>query len=41
MDEVAVYLKYQGLTNLIWIWDVQDFKTLDSDLIDYNQGNVY
>jgi mannan endo-1,4-beta-mannosidase len=34
------YLKYtKGLTNLIWIWDVQDFKTLESDLKDYNPGN--
>jgi len=36
------YLKYtKGLTNLIWIWDVQDFKTLDSDLTDFNPGNEY
>jgi mannan endo-1,4-beta-mannosidase len=36
------YLKYtKGLTNLIWIWDVQDFKTLDSDLTDYNPGSEY
>jgi len=36
------YLKYsKGLTNLIWIWDIQDFKTLESDLNDYNPGNEY
>jgi len=36
------YLKnVKGLTNLIWIWDVQDFKTLDSDLTDYNPGSEY
>ncbi len=36
------YLKYtKGLTNLIWIWDIQDFKTLEADLIDYNPGSEY
>jgi mannan endo-1,4-beta-mannosidase len=36
------YLKYnKGLTNLIWIWDIQDFSTLSSDLIDFNPGNEY
>jgi mannan endo-1,4-beta-mannosidase len=36
------YLKYsKGLTNLVWIWDIQDFKTLESDLMDYNPGNEY
>ena len=36
------YLKnVKGLTNLIWVWDVQDFSTLSSDLTDFNPGNDY
>ena len=36
------YLKNtKGLTNLIWIWDLQDFSTLNTDLVDYNPGNEY
>lgn len=36
------YLKYnKGLTNLIWVWDLQDFSTLEADLKDYNPGNEY
>lgn len=31
----------KGLTNLIWVWDVQDFDTLDSDVHLYNPGNKY
>jgi mannan endo-1,4-beta-mannosidase len=31
----------KGLTNLIWIWDVQDFEILEADLLDYNPGNEY
>jgi hypothetical protein len=31
----------KGLTNLIWVWDVQDFSTLASDLITYNPGSNY
>jgi mannan endo-1,4-beta-mannosidase len=31
----------KGLTNLIWVWDVQDFNTLSTDLVDYNPGNEY
>lgn len=33
--------KKKGLTNLIWVWDIQDFGTLTSDLKDYNPGNDY
>ena len=33
--------KVKGLKNLIWIWDLQDFATLDSDLTDFNPGNEY
>ena len=36
------YLKKEkGLTNLIWVWDVQDFGTLTTDLNDFNPGNDY
>jgi len=33
--------KNKGLTNLIWIWDLQDFSTLINDLSDYNPGSDY
>ena len=33
--------KDKGLTNLVWVWDVQDFSTLASDLKDFNPGNEY
>jgi hypothetical protein len=29
----------KGLTNLIWVWDLQDFSTLSSDLANYNPGS--
>jgi mannan endo-1,4-beta-mannosidase len=29
------------LTNLIWVWDIQDFKTLASDAVSYNPGDKY
>lgn len=31
----------KGLTNLIWVWDLQDFSTLSSDLASYNPGAAY
>lgn len=31
----------KGLTNLIWVWDVQDFSSLSSDLTNYNPGSAY
>ncbi|MBL0744426.1 glycoside hydrolase family 26 protein [Chryseolinea lacunae] len=31
----------KGLTNLIWVWDVQDFETLTSDVTSYNPGDEY
>ena len=34
-------VKTKGLTNLIWVWDVQDFPTLSQDLSDYNPGDSY
>ncbi len=33
--------KEKGLTNLIWVWDLQDFSTLASDLNDYDPGENY
>jgi beta-mannanase len=36
------YLKNtKGLTNLIWVWDLQDFSSLSSDLTNYNPGSAY
>jgi len=34
-------VKTKGLTNLIWVWNVQDFSTLATDLNDYDPGNDY
>ncbi|MBW3127728.1 glycosyl hydrolase [Hymenobacter profundi] len=31
----------KGLTNLIWVWNVQDFGSLASDLANYNPGSSY
>lgn len=31
----------KGLTNLIWVWDVQDFETLATDVVNYNPGDEY
>ena len=31
----------KGLSNLIWIWDIQDFGTLVSDVVVYNPGDQY
>lgn len=31
----------KGLDNLIWVWDIQDFKTLASDAVAYNPGSAY
>ncbi|TPE43453.1 glycoside hydrolase family 26 protein [Pontibacter mangrovi] len=33
--------KTKGLSNLIWVWDLQDFPTLSSDLESYNPGEEY
>jgi mannan endo-1,4-beta-mannosidase len=33
--------KTKGLTNLIWIWDMQDFGTLSNDVTVYNPGADY
>lgn len=31
----------KGLTNLIWVWNIQDFQNLSQDLSDYNPGDSY
>lgn len=31
----------KGLTNLIWVWDLQDFGTLSDDVNSYNPGDTY
>ena len=31
----------KGLSNLIWVWDMQDFGSLSNDLTNYNPGNEY
>lgn len=33
--------KTKGLDNLIWVWDIQDFKTLAQDAVSYNPGKDY
>ena len=35
------YLESKGLTNLIWVWDLQDFRTLSSDVNTYDPGSKY
>jgi len=34
-------VKTKGLTNLIWVWNVQDFSSLTSDLNSYDPGSDY
>ena len=34
-------VKTKGLTNLIWVWDIQDFGSLAADAISYNPGSGY
>jgi mannan endo-1,4-beta-mannosidase len=33
--------KTKGLTNIVWIWDLQDFGSLSSDVYDYFPGTDY
>ncbi|TCD01341.1 glycoside hydrolase family 26 protein [Pedobacter psychroterrae] len=33
--------KTKGLSNLIWVWNIQDFGTLESDAVSYNPGDKY
>lgn len=35
------FVKTKGLTNLIWVWDIQDFPSLEKDTVDYNPGSNY
>lgn len=35
------FTKTKGLTNLIWVWDIQDFETLPTDVTTYNPGDEY
>lgn len=35
------FVKTKGLTNLIWVWDIQDFPSLEKDAVDYNPGSNY
>jgi mannan endo-1,4-beta-mannosidase len=35
------FVKTKKLTNLVWVWDIQDFSTLEKDALDYNPGNKY
>jgi hypothetical protein len=34
-------VKNKGLTNLIWVWNVQDFSNLSNDLNNYDPGSDY
>ncbi|MEP7123942.1 MAG: glycosyl hydrolase [Byssovorax sp.] len=33
--------KTKGFDNIVWVWDVQDFVSLDNDIVDYNPGTDY
>jgi|GEM_PF-346112 len=33
--------KVKGITNIIWVWNVQDFSTLASDINSYDPGSDY
>jgi mannan endo-1,4-beta-mannosidase len=35
------FVKTKGLTNLIWVWNLQDFASLASDLTTYDPGSDY
>jgi mannan endo-1,4-beta-mannosidase len=35
------FTETKGLTNLIWVWDVQDFSSLATDVVNYNPGDEY
>lgn len=35
------FTNVKGLTNLIWVWDVQDFPNLANDVNSYNPGEQY
>ena len=31
----------KGFTNIVWVWDLQDFSTLTGDVVDYSPGADY
>jgi predicted chitinase len=35
------YLVQKGFDNIIWVWDLQDFGSLATDVTDYNPGSSY
>jgi hypothetical protein len=34
-------VKTKKLKNLVWVWDIQDFKSLSADAENYNPGSDY
>jgi hypothetical protein len=34
-------VKTKGFTNIVWVWDLQDFGTLSTDVNDYDPGPAY
>jgi len=34
-------VRQKGFTNIVWVWDVQDFGTLGTDVNDYDPGPAY
>jgi hypothetical protein len=34
-------VQVKGFDNIIWVWDLQDFGTLASDVVDYDPGSSY
>jgi hypothetical protein len=34
-------VQQKGFDNIIWVWDLQDFGTLGTDVSDYNPGDSY
>jgi hypothetical protein len=34
-------VKVKGFDNIIWVWDLQDFDSLSTDVDDYNPGSAY
>ena len=34
-------VRQKGFTNIVWVWDIQDFGTLGTDVNDYDPGPAY
>jgi hypothetical protein len=34
-------VQQKGFDNIVWVWDVQDFSTLGTDVSDYDPGDAY